>query len=326
MAYGFADWTDNGQRTLGHEGYGPPMHSDLLLLPDQNLGVFVAYNSKDVGALTKQHLGFQRALFDHYFPAPAVAPIQPPADFAKRAGRFVGSYGDSSNPQTTLSKVKGLFGAYEISDPGDGSLLLNISGFKWRFAQVEPLYFRQVDGPFQLIFREDSRGRITHMYTDLMPQFTTVKLDWYGTPGFNTALLAVCVLIFVSMLLVAMIRFLWRRLGSKRGPASRNARVANWVIVGVCLLNMLSVASIAWSMVGGGMANELLDPPLIIKIAMGLGVLSAALTVGALIYTALAWKKRYWGFAFRVYYTLATVAAVAFIWFLNYWNMLGWRY
>ena len=44
-AYGFFDFSDNGQRTLGHSGYAPPMHSLLLLLPDQNLGVFVVYNS-----------------------------------------------------------------------------------------------------------------------------------------------------------------------------------------------------------------------------------------------------------------------------------------
>jgi hypothetical protein len=62
------------------------------------------------------------------------------------------------------------------------------------------------------------------------------------------------------------------------------------------------------------------------RIVLGLGVLSALLTVGALVYTVLAWKNSYWGVAFRAYYTLATVAAAAFVWFLNNWNLLGWRY
>jgi hypothetical protein len=62
------------------------------------------------------------------------------------------------------------------------------------------------------------------------------------------------------------------------------------------------------------------------QLVLGLGVLSAALTAGALVYTVLAWKNRYWGIAARAYYTLVTVAAVAFVWFLNYWNLLGWRY
>jgi hypothetical protein len=62
------------------------------------------------------------------------------------------------------------------------------------------------------------------------------------------------------------------------------------------------------------------------QIVLGLGVLSAVLTVGAVGYTALAWKHNYWGAASRAYYTLVTIAAVAFVWFLDYWNLLGWRF
>jgi hypothetical protein len=29
--------------------------------------------------------------------------------------------------------------------------------------------------------------------------------------------------------------------------------------------------------------------------------------------------------AWRAYYTVLTVTSVAFIWFLNSWNLLGWR-
>ena len=326
MAYGFADMSDNGQRTLGHQGYFPTMHSQLLLLPDQNLGVFVAYNSASAGGLTTQHTGFQRAFFDHYYVAPEVAPIQPPADFAERADRFTGVYRYSSSPHTTLIKIIELFGGYrvEISDPGDGTLLLSAEGLELRFVEVEPLYFRQVDGSFAMIFREDDRGRITHMYNDYMPQYTTVKLEWYETTGFNMALALGCVLVFLSMILVAAIRFIRnRRLNSERKPASRGARVATWIILGISVLNLLFLVGTAlW----GNPPTELGSLLVIAKIVLGLGVLAAVLTAGALVYAVLAWKDGYWSVAFRVYYTLATLAAVAFVWFLDYWNLLGWRY
>jgi hypothetical protein len=74
------------------------------------------------------------------------------------------------------------------------------------------------------------------------------------------------------------------------------------------------------------MQNILLEPSMFIRIVLGLGVLAAVLTVDALVYTALAWKNGYWGVIFRIYYTLVTIAAMAFVWFLNYWNWLGWRY
>ena len=54
-----------------------------------------------------------------------------------------------STPRTTLAKVGALFGyTVVISDPGDGTLLWAGEGSTYRFVQVEPLYFRQVDGPF----------------------------------------------------------------------------------------------------------------------------------------------------------------------------------
>jgi hypothetical protein len=175
-----------------------------------------------------------------------------------------------------------------------------------------------------MIFREDDQGRITQMYTDLMPQYTNAKLDWYETPGFSMVSLLVCVLIFLSMIPVALIRSIRnRRLGGNQTFAPRGARVANWIILGICILNLLFLVGTAlWGMP----TSELHAISLMARIVLGLGVLSAVMTVGALIYTVLSWKNSYWGPAARVYYTLVTVAAVAFVWFLNFWNLLGWRF
>ncbi len=321
--YGFFDFSDNGQRTIGHGGEAEPMESLLLLLPDQNLGVFVVYNSLGAEELTRQHFGFQRAFFDHYYPAPAVEPIQPPADFAERADRFVGAYKITRSSYTTLEKYMTLVGPkIEVKNSGDGTLLLMTPYGDWRIVEEEPLYFRQVDGPFGFVFREDDRGRITHLFTDFTPMMAFEKMKWYETLGFNMPLLLVSLLMFLSMLPVALIRALRnRRTSSDQGAAPRGAHVAYRLIVGISILNLLFVVgNVLWG------EQIVFGIPLIYKIVLGLGVLSAVLTVGALVYTVLAWKNSYWGVAFRAYYTLVTVAAVAFIWFLNYWNLLGWRF
>jgi hypothetical protein len=328
MAYGFTDISHNGQRTLGHEGYGPPMNSQLLLLPDHHLGIFVVYNSLSArdGGLTTQHMGFQQAFFDHYYPAAAAAPIQSRMDFAERARRFVGHYRESNNHSTTPEKVRGLFGALEVRDAGDGTLLLPMEGLELRFVEVGPLYFRQVDGPFALLFREDDRGRITHLFADIQPQNAFGKLSWYETPSFNMALALGCVLLFLSTVPVAAIRFIHnRRSGGDRAPVSRGTRVAGWIILGISLLFLLFLAGIAiWFR--PMRPSELHGISAIVQIVLGLGVVAAVLTAGALVFTVLAWKNTYWGLAGRAYYTLVTIAAVAFVWFLNYWNWLGWRF
>jgi CubicO group peptidase (beta-lactamase class C family) len=320
--YGFFDFSDNGQRTIGHSGTAEPMHSLLLLLPDQNLGVFVAYNSLDAEALTRQHFGFQRAFFDHYYPVSPVNPIPAPADFATRADRFVGAYRVSQNAYTTLEKYLSLVSAtLYVKNPGDGTLLLSSPYGEWHIVEEQPLYFRQVDGPFHFLFREDNQGHITYLFTDFTPMFAFGKLQWYETLGFNMPLLLGSLLIFFSMMLVGLIRAVRNRLSGDRNPTSRGARRANWLILAICILNLLFViGNVLW----GEQLVYGIAP--IFKIVLVLGALSTLLTIGALIYAVLAWKNHYWGILFRVYYTLVTVAAVAFVWFLNQWNLLGWRY
>jgi len=325
-AYGFFDFSDNGQRTIGHTGGTLGFTTMLLLLPDQNLGVYVVYNHNNSGELTTQHFGFQRAFFDHYYPAPEFESIQPPADFKERASRFVGSYKNVRSAYTTFEKFGNLMSSpIEITDPGDGTLFLVISGIEVRLVEVEPLYFRQVDGPFGVVFREDDRGRITHMFTDVSPQEDYEKLNWYETTSFNMALLLGCLLVFLSMIPVALIRAIRnRRFSGDRKPASRGARIANWIIVGISVLSLLFVVGVAKMVTSLGF--PMFGVSLIDKITLGLGVFSALLTVGALVYAVLAWKNKYWSIVFRIYYTLVTIAAVAFVWFLNQWNLLGWRF
>jgi len=318
-AYGFFEFDDNGQHVIGHSGSGEPMESMLLLLPDQNIGIFVAYNSLGAGELNRQHFGFQRAFFDHYYPAPAIEPIQPPADFAERADRFTGAYKWTMSSYTTLEKFFALTGpTINVTNSGDGTLLLESPFGDWSIVEESPLYFRFVESLYHVAFRADDDGRIVYLFTDMTPMMAFEKVPWYETLAFNLPLLMVSLLLFLSMFIVTFVRFLRRR---QRVADQKPWRVASALILWISILNLLFiVGNVIWG------EQIVFGIPFAYMVTLGLGVLSALLTVAALIYTVLAWKERYWGVAYRIYYTLAAVAAAAFVWFLNQWNLLGWRY
>jgi hypothetical protein len=226
-AYGFFDFSDNGQWTLGHSGSTLGYNTLLLLLPDQNLGVYVAYNTDDVGDLTRQHFGFQRAFFDHYYPASVLEPAQPSADFAQRASQFAGSYILARSAYTTLEKYRNIMGGVEVENSGDGTLTVKSPWGEWQYVEEAPLYFRQVDAPYHMFFRTDDQGHVTYMFLDIAPQFAFEKINWYETPGFNMALLLTSFLIFFSMIVVAVVRFIRdRRLGADPNHLPRRVRAA----------------------------------------------------------------------------------------------------
>lgn len=324
-AYGLFDLSENGVRTLGHDGDTLGFKTLMLLMPDERLGVFLSYNGEEADALTRQHFGFQRAFFDHYYPASAIEPVQPAADFAAHANRFTGSYRMARRAHSSMEKYRSLNPEVVVSAPGDGTINIGTPWGDWRYVEVEPLYFRQVDGPSALIFREDSRGRITHLFMDLVPQFAFEKVRWYEMPGFNTGLMLACIFVFLSAIPVLAIRAVRnRRWDDNAGTQARKPRLATFTILLVCILNLLFIGG----MVLWGEANltPLFGVTPIFRAVLVLGVVSAALTVVALGFAVVAWKDRYWGVPGRAYYTLLTVTAVAFVWFLNFWNLLGWRF
>jgi hypothetical protein len=56
-----------------------------------------------------------------------------------------------------------------------------------------------------------------------------------------------------------------------------------------------------------------------------LPLVTTVLTLGMVVAAVQAWRQRHWHLAARLHYSLVTVAALAFVWWLNYWNLLGFR-
>jgi hypothetical protein len=54
--------------------------------------------------------------------------------------------------------------------------------------------------------------------------------------------------------------------------------------------------------------------------------IAALLGIGVLFFMVKAWVKGYWTRCQHIHYTLIVVAAIAFVWFPNYWNLLGWGF
>jgi len=59
---------------------------------------------------------------------------------------------------------------------------------------------------------------------------------------------------------------------------------------------------------------------------LALPLIVLVLTLGLGWFVVKAWREGYWSVFGRVHFTLITLAAVAFVWFVNYWNLLGWRF
>lgn len=328
-AYGFYEHIENGQRAIVHGGDITGFSSLLFLLPEQNLGFFVSFNAS-VSALFG--LGDPREewvsrFLDRYYPV-AEGPVsgQPSADLQC----FSGNYRMNRYARTTLEK--GLppipMLQWRVIANDDGTLTLEsplniLESSLW--VEVGPLLFQEVDGDGYVAFREDEKGRITHMFMmTLGVPMALEKVSWYETDVFQLSLIGFFVLAFLSV-------FAWpvgaliRRLRKRPAEPSRLALWARYLAGLVSALNLVFVVGLVVRL-GQVLSGVFYGTPAYFVALLVIPLLTAILTVGLVVFTVLAWRDNYWSVLGRLHYSLVTLAALVFIWFVNYWNLLGFRF
>ncbi len=325
MLHGFIDMSMNGQWVIGHGGAWFPFCSMMALLPEHRVGLFVSYNSRGGwGAIRKVY----EAFMDRYYPAGEIRELTPPEDAQNRLRSFVGSYRSNQYPHRRWTKLIAAFGTAKVSSMEDGALKITAPGpFAWinaiRWIEVAPLTFRAKDGLRMLAFREDEKGRITHMFFGDVPFIAFEQVGPIELPAFHLALSVFAAVLFLATVVfwpvAALVR---RRYGVTLDSETRLPFPALMLTWSTCLLFIVFAIGLAISfegIIGRGV-------PMRLKVLLVLPVLAALLTLGALVYTAIIWrsgKGRTWR---RVYYTVITLMCLIVLLQLNYWNLLGFRY
>lgn len=321
MAHGFWEMDMNGRHIIGHAGSHFIFNSLLMLFPDHKLGVFVATNSQGGMAFLggEKYTVFEKAFVDHFFPQNLPA-LTPPTDFAKRAGRFSGSYAlTMGRSETTPEKLFAMLMAYDIKSDKNGLFIPMLD--KARFVEIEPLIFRQVDDDTLLVFHEDRSGKITEAFLGQYPQSALIKNRWFETRTFNMILLGLCLILFLSFIVIKLAALGVQRRRTR--PHANNLARAAQVVAG--LVSLLSLGVFV-----GVFLSLMLNPynlfvgnlPLWPFISF-FSIIVALLTLGMFVFTLLAWVRRFWGLAGRIHYTLMTLGASGFVWFMYFWNILG---
>ncbi len=317
--HGFYEMDRNGQRIFGHGGDTIYFHTQLALFPEHQLGLFVSYNSAKGPAARGE---FLNAFIDRYFPVPPLDLPEPEADFETRVQRLLGTYRTLRYSHRSPAKLALLVAALQVSTE-DGLLRLDpMAGDPTRFAEIAPLEFQQVDGTTRLVFRDNDQGEVTHLFPSNFP-IALEKVPAWQTPVFHLAVLGTCSILFLSAFFLwpigAWLRWRWDVEGA-RFPAGI-ATLTAWVL------------STTFLLFAAGLVVALKDPneivfgiPRVMEMSLWLPLIGAVLCLFGLVWVVFAWKNGYWGVFKRLHFSLVVLAGLVFVWWLDYWNLLGFRY
>jgi CubicO group peptidase (beta-lactamase class C family) len=314
MAYGFYLAKVRGHRVLMHHGETNFFRTLLALLPDQQFGLYVAYNAPGGSVATDALLD---AMLERYFPVTTAPEKQ--TGVAVETNRYVGQYLSTRTPRSTLEKAVQLFVPFyqPISVRANGQGLLEIqipvqkSPSSWR--PVGSGAFERSDGKDTLVFAERSS---TMLFFDSRAPRGFMRLSWFDSLMLQPLWPIISGLGLVLAVILAIV--------AARGPGG--AFVATHR--GTYWLTLLSGLFALGLMIGLGtyvlFGFMQLLAGVISPVLLGLltiGWLLIPLAASLLIFAILPqWSN---GGLLRWSTTICGISSVALLVWLNHWKLLG---
>jgi CubicO group peptidase (beta-lactamase class C family) len=307
LAYGFVISRENEQYIIWHDGESARFTTILALLPEQQAGLLVSYNTP--GQDPRATL---TAFLDRYYPPAEALRLQPLNGASTQPSGLVGTYVPMRAAYSGPQKLITWSTALQVSDGRDDTLHVGDQ----RYLEIEPGLFRQIDGDRRLTFGRDAQGRVTHLFWGPLAYF---KVPWYQAPSLSLLALAACLLVFLSALLGwsvdAVLR--WRR---RDRPSPGGARLAR-LLAGV--LGLLSLLLVAWfAVLMLRYADTYVYPSAALTLLTHVLWLVAVLAPSVVMLGILAWKRRYWNLPWRLHYSVVAFGSVAFVTWLISWDLL----
>ena len=152
MSLGFYQSNINGHRVDSHGGDTVAFHSDLHLFLNDNVGLFVSFNSPGKeGAAHALRTALLEKFADRYFPAPADTRTLDAKDARANAEKLAGTWSTSRRSFSTFLSITDLISQTKVGVDADGrpvvadALFMGLGGQPRKWVATGPMQWRDPD-------------------------------------------------------------------------------------------------------------------------------------------------------------------------------------
>lgn len=330
IAHGFYGSIYASQPVIRHSGDISGFHSDLVLIPEQQLGLFLSFNGQGgnlresiIEAFMRRYFGNETTM-SQSFRSTSVDRGDTPA-WAEDLTLFTGSYVSARRVHSTLAKLGALLFAVEVEDAGEGQLRTHATETITWIPTDRPLLFREKAGDRTLSFLEGNNGHPAYFYYGNIPIIAFERAPLRMQMGFNLLLLLGTGLLMFSAVIVGPVAaFVRNRFDVSVRACSPMPLTAYGLSGGASLLLLVFIFGLIFVLLNPlalyvglpGWFQTLLVVPFI---AMAMIAVNIYLLVRS-------WMSGTGRLSARIYISFVTLACVAVLWQLHYWNLLGFYY
>jgi CubicO group peptidase (beta-lactamase class C family) len=322
MALGFYHEDRNGHVIVGHGGDTEAFHSDLHLLLNDNIGIFISMNSAGKDGLVENiRQNLLSGFMDRYYPVPL--PVLPTAPTAKAdAATMQGAYQSSRRPDSGFLRLLGLLGQVKVAANKDGTLV--VSAFKddsgaplvWR--EVGPFIWKDASGKHTLAAVVKDGKVVSFGEDDLAAIMVFQPVPFAAQASWNLPLLGSMVGVLLLTLILWPVQAIVRRRYGRPFPLSgRTAQLYRAVRI-AALVDLLALGGFVATAQAAGTKLDLFDDPLdiwlrLLQLLCLVGVVGAALSVWNAVRVWTEAGRSWWA---KTSVTVIMLALLAFVWFV----------
>jgi hypothetical protein len=316
--YGFseADW--NGMKLYGHGGAIKGFASQLSLLPEKNLGLFISANSSSYPNSDSRVFidNFVYNLLMRMLPDTTSKKEKPKV--SSTAGtvdepleEFIGTYRYTQYAHNTFDKVGILIGlAPEIEIAAKEDTLL-VLPWNDKLVPASGLTFRSIYGNY-VAFGKDTKGEIAYFFPET---FSYEKLRWYEPIKFQFLWIGIIILISLIYIITSGVRKLFARNKKRHLIKTTNFSLASLMLIFIALL--------AFGLITTDPMEFFYGVPIIIKLALVIPFLLIPLETVTIYLLTKAIRSKELGTFDLIYQSFVVIAALVFIPWLMYYNLIG---
>ncbi len=322
MALGFYEQSSHGLRMVGHGGSTTWFHTDMSLIAEKKLGIFVSFNT-DQGGIPAMG-GFRRMILDRYFHVQEHEFDDPAPGWDDRAAAYQDTYIMLRRSFTTFEKVFGsIIGRIAIEAADDGEIILNWPLGQERLREIEPGYFRKAGGHLEVAFIGDPETGYHQISVSDLPMMAAIRPASADSDALHLTLLVFSMILFLSLPVMMVRRYFLQRRFKEIKPLRGPERWIRWLGLGFVMLVFIflilllnGIGDLESFMMGEGAST--------IRAALSIPVIMVPWALFLVAASVKSVRQGWWSRISRIHFAAFTVAAVIFLAQLIHWNLLGW--
>lgn len=336
MLLGFYQENYAGQRIIAHGGDTQFFHSNLSLLMDQNVGVYISLNSGGSGSPVASLLRweFMEQFVNRYYPRATPRPEQVALPTAQEHGAaLVGDYESARRAETSPLLVAYFLGQTTVAMLPNGDLvgpgLPAVNGTPMHWREVEPWIWQAVGSEERMSARVDENGNVTAIaFEPLAFAIPSTRAPAYRAKSLLMPLFSVALGVLFLTMLSWPVRALARWSYKKPFPYEGARAQAHRLGAAVSLLSVVYIGAwvgfVLWLMESltsnsGGTA------PTVLTILYVAGLLPVLALAGAAFANFSLWRAPSTWFA-KIWGLLVLLSVVVILWFAVAMNFFSFHY